>query len=174
MLAMAWPCCLVVLSPAKPKRPLWVLTQTCKQVQRTWTSALALLSPDKIPPPGLEPGSLGREPSILTSSTTVDSEEVVGQGAGLPGGGWLEFLLVSHPPSAEHGLVATYSHGEHDLQCLPDRKHGGEWNISSSNCSNGHLPIASCWHCPTSLCPSVHPIDPLPHPHSPHPHLRWP
>ena len=49
----------------------------------------------------------------------ADSDEVVGQGAGLPGGGWLELPFVSHPPNAEHGLVvATYSRGEHDLQCL--------------------------------------------------------
>ena len=32
----------------------------------TWASGLALISRAQIPPPGLEPGSLGRELSILT------------------------------------------------------------------------------------------------------------
>ena len=36
-------------------------------VQRMWTSALALISQANVPPPGLEPGSLGGEPSNLTS-----------------------------------------------------------------------------------------------------------
>ncbi len=53
------------------------------------------MSRDISPPPGLEPGSLGREPSVLTSQTIAESDEAVGQGAGLPGGGWLELPLVS-------------------------------------------------------------------------------
>ena len=88
--------------------------------ERMWTSALACISRDKIPPPGLEPGLLRWEPSILTSWTIVDSDEAVVQCAILPSGGWQGLPLVSHPPSAEHGLIAaTYSHREHALQRLP-------------------------------------------------------
>jgi hypothetical protein len=63
----------------KPKRRLWVLTQACEQIQRVWTSALALISQAISPPPGLEPGSLGREPSILASQTLADSDVQFGR-----------------------------------------------------------------------------------------------
>ena len=39
----------------------------------------------------------------------------------------MDLPLVFHPPCAENGLVAaTYSHGEHALQCLPPNKNDGE------------------------------------------------
>ena len=54
----------------------------------------------KIPPPGLEPGSLGREPSILTSQAIADSDDAIGQSAGLPSGGWLGLHLPPVPCSS--------------------------------------------------------------------------
>jgi hypothetical protein len=38
----------------------------------------------------------------------ADSDEVVGQGAGLPGGGWLGLPLVSRPPLFEGGMTQWY------------------------------------------------------------------
>jgi len=75
---------------------------------------------------------------------------VVGQGAGLPGGGWLELRLVSHSPSAEHGLVAaTYSNGEHALQYLPRSKQAGVVGGGNSCFPNSMtlagLEPAICW-----------------------------
>ena len=52
--------------PGQPMLEAMSAMRESEQVQRTWTTALALISRAKIPSPGLEPGSLGREPSILT------------------------------------------------------------------------------------------------------------
>ena len=76
-----------------------------EQIQLAWTSALASISRAQIPPPGLEPGSLGQEPSILTSETIADFDEATGQVAGLPGGGWLGLPLVSRPLRVEGGTA---------------------------------------------------------------------
>ena len=46
--------------------------------------------------------------------------------------------------------------------------------VSLSYCPSGYLPIADARISLSAHCPSVRPVAPLPHPHSQHPHLRWP